>query len=145
MTLSAFVALEIERLGARFTRSVTPRAQTIRGHVVPAEMSVLLDGSIEWPKGVTYRTVADNKADREVWWAELNVYASLDRYACAADRPFACFGTSHQGNVFLCVALDDARPNDPMLYVLRDGTISASTPLSIFFSSLEREPTRKRR
>lgn len=121
--LSDAVVAEIVRLGAR----------------VPPD-ATLLDGTIEWPKGVTYRTSADDRDDREVWWAEFGFPRPID-------ATFVAFGTSQAGKTFVCIARDDDRPSDPIVYILReDGASPApSHRLSIFLASLEREPTRKRR
>jgi hypothetical protein len=114
---SAAVVAEVERLG---------------GHVA--------GGEIEWPKGVTYRTSADDRADREVWWAEFGGARPIG-------ARFMAFGTSHGGKVVVCTAKDDDRPSDPIVHTLHEGETapSPSHRLSIFLASLEREPTRKRR
>ena len=111
------------------------------GGVAPANATIF---DVAWPKGVTYRTVADDRADRDVLWAALGIRRGVG-------NDHTAFGTSNNGKVMICVANDDA-PGDPMVWLLSAGaeaheeTVpSRSHPLSIFLASLEREPTRKRR
>jgi len=117
--LSPTVLAEIERLGGVATRDAT-----------------IFD--VAWPKGVTYRTTCDDRADREVLWAELGGRRD-------AGQDHTAFGTSNNGKVLICISKTDTSA-DPMVFLAPEkSAIVPSQPLSIFLGSLEREPTRKRR
>lgn len=117
--LSPAVLAEIERLGG----------------VAIADATIF---DVAWPKGVTYRTAADDRADREVLWAELGGRRD-------AGKDHVAFATSNNGKVLICISRTDTSA-DPMVFLVPEkSAIVQSHPLSIFLGSLEREPTRKRR
>ena len=87
--LSPAVIAEIERLGG----IATPKA-TLE--------------TIVWPEGVTYRTTADHRDDRDVWWARFDVRQEIEG--------FLAFGTSHGGKVLVCVSKDESA--DPVVWLL---------------------------
>ena len=122
--LSSAVLSEIERL----------TGSSAQGFAAPN--ATIFD--VTWPKGVTYRTVADDRADREVLCAELGIRREVG-------KDHVAFGTSHNGKVMICVATADP-PSDPMVWLAPEKSAPMkSHPLSIFLASLEREPTRGRR
>jgi WD40 repeat protein len=138
------VRVELTRLGARYVRGeLHDRASVAwRGGSVAAPDAIeRFARQVEWPPNHLYQGSVQWEQDlRLVRFGGLSPLSA--DFACAARHPFAIVGEYDGGNYLLVVALDDARPTDPIVYVVDpDETerldLRRLGPLSIVLACIE--------